>query len=165
MVELKLLAATVEALAASPEFKQLSITIAGGWSRYEELLAPLRRFENVKVLDQDPAFEGKADLFAKHGVFLAPYGADPHGTALAEAMACALVPVVTDVGAVREVADERSARIVAPSADELARAVLELAASPQSFSEMAENARLRSLTVRGAQWYNDELDRAHYGPS
>ncbi len=165
MVDLQLLVATVEALAASPDFRQLTITLAGGWSRYEEVLAPLRRFENVRILDQDLSFEGKADLFAKHGVFLAPYGADPHGTVLAEAMACAMVPVVTDIGAVREVADDRSARIVAPNAADLARAVLELAASPQQFNEMAENARLRSLTVRGAQWYNDELDRAHYGPS
>jgi hypothetical protein len=66
---------------------------------------------------------------------------------------------------VLEVADERSALIVESNAADLARAVQELAASPQLFSEMSEAARLRSLTLRGAQWYNDELDRAHYGPS
>jgi glycosyltransferase involved in cell wall biosynthesis len=82
---------------------------------------------------------------------------------LAEALACGLVPVVSDVGCVRELIDEKGAKIVPSQAEDMARGILELTSSAQTFSGMSEYGRRKVLTIRGPQWFNDELDRLQYG--
>jgi glycosyltransferase involved in cell wall biosynthesis len=149
MVDLQLLVETIMVLSSRTEFKEMHFTVSGDWTRYGDILAPLRRFDNVQILDGDPIFERRAEMFANNAIMLAPYTADPHGAALAEAMACGMVPVVTDVGSVRELVDETSAMVTGKDASSMAEAVLILVNDPQRSLQMSENAVKRVVSQRG----------------
>jgi spore maturation protein CgeB len=149
MVDLQLLVDTILVLSSRTEFKEMRFTVAGDWTRYGDILAPLRRFSNVQILNGDPIFERRAEMFANNSILLAPYSADPHGAALAEAMASGMVPVVTDVGSVRELVDETSAMVTGRDASTMAEAVLSLVNDPQRSQRMSENAVKRAVGLRG----------------
>lgn len=133
--------------ADRPGFERMQFTIFGDREQFEQTVAPLRRFQNVK-LEQRFLTQGEiAEQHRSHGIFLVPTRLDTHGVSRDEAMASGLVPVTNNVSAVSEFVDESCAALAGPEdvqglADEMWGMVQE----PQLFLSRSAKAAER---VRG----------------
>ncbi|WP_325948643.1 glycosyltransferase family protein [Pseudomonas putida] len=137
----------IELLAEKPWFKDMSFHLVGDGPLFDETLAPLRTYSNVRI-ERGFLNHGEiAALHKEHGVFLCPSRMDTQGVSRDEAMASGLVPVTTGVAAIPEFVDQESGFVVEPeSAVQLAEALERIYMDPALFSALSHQAAQR---VRG----------------
>jgi|CXWL01.1.fsa_nt_gi glycosyltransferase involved in cell wall biosynthesis len=137
------------ALSEKPYFKDLEFRMVGDGKLFDEVLAPVRGFDNVYI---ERRFLTHAEIAAMHreyGVFLCPSRMDTQGVSRDEAMASGLVPVTNAVAAIPEFVDG-ACGCLAPPEDSagLAEGIARLYESPELFLAMsaaaAERVRLES---------------------
>jgi glycosyltransferase involved in cell wall biosynthesis len=141
---------TILRLSESPCFEDLRFTIVGDGPLFDEIVAPVRRFGNVTLINRYLLHDEIAALHRRHGIFLIPTRADTQGVSRDEAMASGLVPVTNAIDAVPEFVSS-DCGILAPPDDceALARGVQRLIDDPALFSRMslAASQRVRAQSA------------------
>ncbi|MDE5832161.1 MAG: glycosyltransferase [Desulfovibrio sp.] len=133
-------------LSKRNDFNKFEILVAGDGALFEETVAPLRAFPNIRIEKRFYSPEEMAELYPRFGVCLTPTRWDSQGVARDEAMACGLVPATNKVAAIPEFVDENCAILAPPeNASALAEGIGRLADDPELFMRMsraaAENVR------------------------
>lgn len=142
--------AAVVDLAAESWFGELQFTFAGEGPYFDEITQPLLQFDNVEVARGFLTQHEIARLYRRMGVCLVPTRVDAQGVSRDEAMACGLVPVTSDIPAVREFVTDAEG-YAAPIDDyrALADAIRDMYAHPETFmrKSVAAAQRVRSQTA------------------
>lgn len=139
----------INLLSRRADFACLRFTFIGDGPLFEETLAPLRRFTNVRIerrflLQSEIALQHRT-----HGIFLVPTRLDTQGVSRDEAMSSGLVPVTNDLPVVREFADEQCCGLAPPeNPHALAREVAAMLDDPGLFARRSEAA---AATVRASR--------------
>lgn len=89
-------------LSSRSYFNELEFMIVGNGVLFDETVAPLKQFKNVKLLKCFLSQFEIAKLHRDYGVFLCPSRMDTQGVSRDEAMASGLIPVTSRVGAISE---------------------------------------------------------------
>jgi spore maturation protein CgeB/glycosyltransferase involved in cell wall biosynthesis len=136
--------AAIMALAKMPFFQELEFRMIGEGKLFDETLAPLRQFDNVKIERRFLTQQEIAQLHKEYGVFLVPTRMDTHGVSRDEAMSSGLVPVTNAVAAIPEFVDG-SCGILAPPEDAkgLADGIVALYENPAYFETLSVGAANR----------------------
>ncbi len=131
-------------LSQEPWFQELSFTIVGDGPLFDEILLPLRGFENVVI---ERRFLNQAEIVEqhkKHGVFLIPTRMDTQGVSRGEAMASGLVPVTNKIAAVPDFCDDSDSILVqGEDFKGLADGIRKLYKDVQYFETLSENTARR----------------------
>ena len=137
-------------LSKKTYFKELKFTIFGNGALFEEITAPLRKFENVKIEQRFISPAELATLHATHGVMLVPTRWDSQGLTCGEAMSSGLVPLASGVAAINDFADD-SCAILAPlnDASKLIEGYDSLYHNPKEYLKMSAAAAKRSQAQCG----------------
>lgn len=125
---------TIVALSRRPCFDELSFTIVGNGSVHEKLVAPLRAFPNVNIVERFLNRQELVEQYQKHGVALFPTRYDTQGVSMCEAAAAGLAVVSTDRASVAAFLAD-NVGLLAPQDDYMAYAniVERLCADPDYF--------------------------------
>ena len=92
-------------LSKKSYFKDLSFSIYGmGW-HFDDIVKPVRDFENVKIYNTFIPQPEISKIHKEHGIFLCPSRKDSQGVSIGEAMSSGLVPVTSNVDAIGEFVD------------------------------------------------------------
>ena len=94
---------TVEAilcLSQEPFFKDLEFRLVGDGRLFDEVLEPVKKFDNVHIERRFLTQGEIAVLHRQYGIFLCPSRMDTQGVSRDEAMASGLVPITNSVGAI-----------------------------------------------------------------
>lgn len=138
-------------LSNSEAFETLQFTIVGNGPMFDETLAPVRHFSNVRIHKGFVRQEQIPELHRTHGIFLVPTRIDTQGVSRDEAMASGLVPVTNAIPAIKEYLDEECGVLGAvedfPS---LAKGILEMVADPQLFERRSAAAAARIRRQSGS---------------
>jgi glycosyltransferase involved in cell wall biosynthesis/spore maturation protein CgeB/SAM-dependent methyltransferase len=114
----------IQLLAQKPWFSELEFRMIGDGQLFEEILSPLRGYDNVKIERGFLSHAEIAELHKDYGVFLCPSRMDTQGVSRDEAMASGLVPVTTAIAAIPEFVDAQSGCVVeGENAEQLAKAL------------------------------------------
>lgn len=84
---------TIVALSRRPCFEKLSFTIVGTGNVHDKLIAPLRAFQNVDIVERFFTRDEMAAAHREHGVALFPTRFDTQGVSMCEAAASGLAVV------------------------------------------------------------------------
>jgi len=138
-------------LSQEPFFEELEIRVIGDGAMFDEIIDPLRKFQNVVIERKFVNHSDIALLHKQYGVFLCPSRMDTHGVSRDEAMSSGLVPVTTAVAAIPEFVDDKCG-ILAPAenADAMAAGICELVRHPQLFLDMSARAAQRVRSQSGS---------------
>ena len=131
-------------------FEQLEFRMIGDGVLFEEILKPLRQFDNVIIERGFITQQRISELHKEYGVFLCPSRMDTQGVSRDEAMASGLVPITNAVGAIPEFVDEGCATL-APDEDyiSLAKGMKELYSDPSFFISKSQNAAIKAQGTSG----------------
>lgn len=137
----------VQILSKRPFFSDLKFHFVGDGELFEETVAPLREFPNVRIERKFLRQSEIAGLHKEYGIFLVPTRCDSQGVSRDEAMSSGLVPVTNAVSAVPEFVDENSGVLV-NSEDSLglADSIERLYYDPDRFLKLSKNAGLRVVS-------------------
>jgi len=137
----------IQSLAGKSWFNDMQFCLIGDGPLFDETLAPLRSYGNVKIQQGFLNHSEIADTHKDYGIFLCPSRMDTQGVSRDEAMSSGLVPVTTAVAAVPEFVDNTSGYVVEPeSYEQLARAIEDMYLNGNTFVEKSNAAAKR---VRG----------------
>ncbi|WP_457561867.1 glycosyltransferase family 4 protein [Caminibacter pacificus] len=132
---------TILRLSEKSFFKELSFHVQGFGKKFKEMTAPLRKFDNVKVVEGILRREDIAKLHKQHGIALIPTRFDTQGVSVGEAMSSGLVPVTNKVAAIPEFVPENCAMLAEDNnVEQLAKGIEELYHNPDMFLEKSFNA-------------------------
>lgn len=132
----------IRILSTRPYFGALSFTLCGEGRHFNETVAPVRKFDNVKLINRFLKQDEIVEYHKQHGVFLTPTRFDSQGVSMCEAMSSGLVPVTTNIAAIPEfVKDGESGLLCAPEdAKALADAIERLYFDEEEFLKISERA-------------------------
>lgn len=135
---------TILALSQKPFFEELEFRLIGDGKLFDEVLAPVRNFANVRIERRFLSHREIADLHKDYGLFLCPTRWDSQGVSKDEAMSSGLIPIINNVAAIPEFVDTNCAILAAPeSAAEMAAGISMLYENPAKFAEMSYAAAQR----------------------
>ncbi|MCR8744697.1 glycosyltransferase [Romboutsia lituseburensis] len=128
-------------LSKKTYFNELEFCFYGRGKLFEQILNPLRIFDNVKIHETFLKQEEIANIHKEYGVFLVPTRGDTQGVSRDEAMSSGLVPITNDVGAIREFVNEECS-MIAPKESyiQIANAIEYLYLNPDEFIKKSINA-------------------------
>lgn len=86
-------------------FRDLKVTLRGFGPLFQDTVAPLRGYANVKIQDRYSSPAEMATKHYDHGVFLCPTRYDTQGVMLGEAMSSGMVTITNPVAAIPEFTD------------------------------------------------------------
>lgn len=155
-----LTAKCIEELAARPFFEELHFSIYGDGVLFDDVTAPLTKFENVSIEKRLLTHEEIARVYEHHGILIVPTRMDAQGVSRDEGMHAGLVPVTTAVTAIPEFCDE-SCAILVPGEDYKAMAdgIERLYRDPELFLRMSKAAAETSQRNTGfAATIQKEID-------
>lgn len=142
----------IQLLSSEPFFEQLEFTIVGDGPLFDETVAPLRDFPNVRLERRFLSQAEIAELHRSHGVFLVPSRMDSQGVSRDEAMSSGLVPVTSRVAAIPEFVDDSCALLAEPEdAAGLAAGIARLHRDPDLFQRMSLAASERARRISGRE--------------
>lgn len=131
-------------LSKKPYFKELEFRMIGDGKLFDSVLAPLEKFDNVKIEKKFMNHHEISLLHREYGVFLCPSRMDTQGVSRHEAMASGLVPVTNSVAAIPEFVDSTCGMLAnEEDAEGLATGIAYLYENPQVFSEMSRATAMR----------------------
>lgn len=142
-------------LSKRPFFDKLQFELHGEGVLFDKILAPVRRFENVKI---SKGFLSQDEIARKHkefGIFMCPTRFDSQGVSMCEAMASGLVPVTTDSSAISEFVTHRESGTLSKPEDAIGLAdwIQRLYFNPELFQRLSAQAALNiraQCSVEGA---------------
>ncbi|QOL24411.1 glycosyltransferase [Thalassotalea sp. LPB0316] len=102
----------VELLSRKSYFSEFEFHFVGDGILFDELLAPLKKFNNVKISKGFLKQKEIAQMHKQYGVFLCPTRMDAQGVSKDEAMSSGLVVISNAVTAIPEFVDEKSGMLV-----------------------------------------------------
>jgi spore maturation protein CgeB len=138
-------------------FEDLSFTLLGDWTHDIGFMEPLKSLHNVKLVsDRIDQYE-RGDILSSNTILLSPMMIDPNCVSISEAMACGTVPVVSDVGAVKELVDETCGFIVDRDAVSIADAMMKLISDGTRLRRMSEAGKERIKKHRGEMVLESEV--------
>ena len=144
-------AAVIHRLSSNPLFGKIQFRLIGDGPLFDRNFKGLERFANVTLERRFLSQPEIARLHREYGIFLIPSRGDTQGVSRDEAMSSGLVPITSDVGAIREFVGDQSGVIVAPEdVDALADAIIALVNDPSRFVEMSARAREQVLGLSSA---------------
>lgn len=118
--------------------------MVGDGPLFDETLAPLRQYPNVRIQRGYLSQAQIAKLHKEFGIFLCPSRMDTQGVSRDEAMASGLVPVTSAVGAIAEFVDSGCGYLCEPeSFTGLSDAIESLFLDTTLFAQQSVNARQR----------------------
>ncbi len=134
----------IQSLALKPWFNELEFLMVGDGPLFEETLAPLKQYRNVRIERGYLKQSDIAKLHKDYGFFLCPSRMDTQGVSRDEAMSSGLIPVTNAIAAIPEFMDE-DCGVLAPGEDHLAMAagIAQIVEQPQLFTTMSKAARAR----------------------
>lgn len=142
--------AAILELSREPFFGELSFHLIGDGPLFEQTVAPLRDFPNVRLEQRFLSQQEIAALHADYGIFLVPSRMDSQGVSRDEAMASGLVPVTNRVAAIPEFVDEGCAWLAGPEdARGLAEGIRTLYRDPDRFLAMSAAAAAQARRLSG----------------
>ena len=109
-------------LSKRPFFSQLEFHIRGEGALFDETLEPLRKFDNVEIVNGFLSQVEIAALHKEYGIFLCPTRFDSQGVSMCEAMSSGLVPISTDISAISEFVDHLETGLLGSPEDHLSLA-------------------------------------------
>lgn len=132
-------------LSKQPFFNEFEFLFMGDGKLFDETLAPIAHFDNVKI---ERRFLAQTDIVKYHkeyGVFLCPTRMDAQGVSKDEAMSSGLVVISNAVTAIPEFIDEKSG-LLSGGEDfkDMAESLQKLYMSKQLFTELSENSAKRA---------------------
>lgn len=131
-------------LSEKPYFKDLEFRLIGDGVLFDEILEPLKEFENVIIEKRFLNQKEIADLHKQYGVFLCPSRMDTHGVSRDEAMSSGLIPVTNKVAAIPEFIDETCSILAKENdAHELAEGIAKIYENPELFQKISKAAAER----------------------
>jgi glycosyltransferase involved in cell wall biosynthesis len=137
-------------LSKRPDFKKFEITMIGDGKLFDDVLAPLRGYENVHILRTFLRQEEIYEYHKKNGIFLVPTRQDSQGVSKDEAMSSGLVPITNNVAAIPEFVDA-SCGVLSPAEDykDMAQQIGRIVDDPKLFLSMSRAAaeRVRRQTA------------------
>lgn len=137
-------------LSKRPDFKKFEITMIGDGKLFDDVLAPLKRYENVHILRTFLRQEEIYEYHKKNGIFLVPTRQDSQGVSKDEAMSSGLIPVTNAVTAIPEFVDA-SCGVLSPGEDylDMAHQIGRIVDNPALFLSMSRAAaeRVRRQTA------------------
>lgn len=135
---------TILHLADKPWFNELEFRMIGDGPLFDEILEPVKGFENVKIERRFLTQPEIASLHKQYGIFLCPSRMDTQGVSRDEAMASGLVPITNAVAAIPEFVDD-SCGILATGEDSasMAEGLEKLYFDAQLFQNMSNAAAER----------------------
>ncbi len=137
-------------LSKRPDFKKFEITMIGDGKLFDDVLAPLKRYENVHILRTFLRQEEIYEYHKKNGIFLVPTRQDSQGVSKDEAMSSGLIPVTNAVTAIPEFVDA-SCGVLSPGEDylDMAHQIGRIVDNPSLFLSMSKAAadRVRRQTA------------------
>ena len=146
----------IQSLTSKPWFNDMEFCLIGDGPLFEETLAPLRSYANVKIQQGFLNHTEIAQTHKDYGIFLCPSRMDTQGVSRDEAMSSGLVPVTTAVAAVPEFVDNQSGYVVEPeSHEQLAKAIEDMYLNGSTFvvksKAAAKRVREQSASVKMAE--------------
>jgi len=134
----------IVALSEKPYFKDLEFRMIGDGVLFDEILKPLKEFENVIIEKRFLTQKEIASLHKEYGIFLCPSRMDTHGVSRDEAMSAGLIPVTNNVTAIPEfVNNECGILAKEDDAHGLAEGITALYEDPELFQKMSKAAAKR----------------------
>lgn len=130
-------------------FQNLEFLIIGDGKLFDQILEPLRIFENVTIQRGFLSHSEIADLHKKYGIFLSPTRMDSQGVSRDEAMSSGLVAITNSVTAIPEFVDNKSGVLVpGENFKSMAKAIERLYQNPDEFQTISKSAaeRVRKQT-------------------
>lgn len=125
-------------------FSELSFSIYGDGPIFDEVLKPLREYDNVYISKGFLKQTEIAAVHRKHGIMLLPTRHDTQGVSMGEAMSSGLIVLTNDVWAIPEYIDN-SCGVLGPSEDYLflAQSIEKLYYNVDLFKKLSSNAAKR----------------------
>lgn len=105
-------AAVIE-LSKRPYFNKLEFAFYGDGPLFDETVAPIKEFKNVKIEKGFLKQTEIPEIHKQYGIFLCPTRWDSQGVSMCEAMASGLVPVTTNISAIPEFVEHRKSGLLA----------------------------------------------------
>jgi glycosyltransferase involved in cell wall biosynthesis len=134
----------VLALSKESYFNDLEFRFIGDGELFDETLAPLRGFPNVRIERRFVEQHEIASLHRNYGIFLCPTRMDSQGVSKDEAMSSGLVPVTNAITAIPEFVDAESGMLAGEEdAEGLAAGIDKLVNDPAMFQRLSRNAAQR----------------------
>ena len=134
-------AAVIEQLSRKKYFKELTFNLYGDGPLFDEVTAPLKRFNNVHLHKGFVAQSDISEIHKNHGVFLCPSRHDSQGVSIGEAMASGLVPVSNAIGGIPEFVPEGTGHLAErDNVDEMVQHFDALYQHPETFLKMSKKA-------------------------
>lgn len=109
-------------LSQRPYFEDLEFCICGSGPLFESTTAPIRKLDNVTLVNRFLSQAEIAEMHSNYGVFLCPTRFDSQGVSMCEAVSSGLVAVSTAVAAIPEYIHHGATGLLAPPEDPLALA-------------------------------------------
>lgn len=126
-------------------FKDMIFHFIGDGKLFNEILLPLRDFENVIIEQKFIQQNEISALHKEYGVFLCPTRMDAQGVSKDEAMSSGLIPVTNAVTAIPEFVDDACGILAAgEDAISMANGIEKLVLDPELFKKMSAAAAQRA---------------------
>lgn len=142
----------IKILSREKYFEDIEFRMIGDGALFDETLADLRQFKNVKIERGFLRHEQIAALHKEYGLFLCPTRMDAQGVSRDEAMSSGLIAVTNGVTAIPEFVDHECGILAdADNAQMMADGIKKIIESPDLFSKMSHAAhkRVLSQTAKG----------------
>ena len=137
-------------LTKRKDFDKFDFTIVGAGPLFEETVLPLRKFANVRIVNDFLRRGEIVEYHKKNGIFLVPSRQDTQGVSRDEAMSSGLVPVTNSVAAIPEFIDE-TCGMLSPEEDygDMAQQIGRIVDDPNLFLSVSRAAaeRVRRQTA------------------
>ena len=122
-------------------FNDLEFCIYGEGTLFEEIVAPIRQFDNVKIYNKFLTQNEIPKIHKEYGIFLVPTRCDSQGVSRDEAMASGLVPITTNISSIPEFVNGNCGMLVDNEDYKgLANAIEYLYYNPEEFIKKSKNA-------------------------
>lgn len=137
-----LTAKAIELLSERPFFSKLEFEIRGDGALFDAITAPLKKFDNVRVVRGFLPQTKIAEIHKEYGIMLCPTRFDSQGVSMCEAMASGLVPISNDVSAISEFVQHGESGLLAPPEDAagLAEKIEQLYYNEELFQKLSSGA-------------------------
>ncbi|MNM30944.1 Glycosyl transferases group 1 [compost metagenome] len=138
--------AAIKLLASEPFFEKLEFRMIGDGTLFEDTLAPLREFPNVKIERGFLKHDQIAALHKDYGMFLCPTRMDAQGVSRDEAMSSGLIAITNGVTAIPEfVSTDCGVLAGADDAQGMADGMKKIIESAELFNKMSAAAHQRVI--------------------
>ena len=131
---------TIRELSRRPFFDDLQFSIYGDGSRYDELVAPIREFNNIVFHRTFLPQKEISNVYKEHGILLIPSRHDAHAVTMSEGASSGLVVVGSNVTSNPYFMDDAHNHILADPEDPIALAdiIERLYYNPEEFLQISK---------------------------